>query len=114
MSVWYENDSKALEMTNAKYKHLNAEIMELTGGLEPKHFGFVMGARGKWLGMNNRLRKFLGIERFNTFAQMKSRLTLSLTLELLQLFSVKRANNCKTTTARDKDRLTHTEKKIQN
>ncbi|GCC20390.1 hypothetical protein chiPu_0018949 [Chiloscyllium punctatum] len=93
VTVWYENDSKALETAwrekQEKYKHLNAEVTELTGGMDPKYFGFVMGARGKWLGMNNRLIKFLGIERYDTFAQKTSRLTLSLTLELLQLISDK-------------------------
>ncbi|GCC36614.1 hypothetical protein chiPu_0015109 [Chiloscyllium punctatum] len=51
VTVRYENDSKALEMAwpekSDSYKHLNAEITELTGGLEPKHFGSVMGTRGK-------------------------------------------------------------------
>ncbi|GCC21399.1 hypothetical protein chiPu_0019869 [Chiloscyllium punctatum] len=93
VTVQYENDSKAVEMAwrekSDKYKHLNAEVMELTGGLEPKHFGFIMGIRGKRLGMNNCLVKFLGIERFETFAQKTSRLTLSLTLKLLQLFNDK-------------------------
>ncbi|GCC33210.1 hypothetical protein chiPu_0011678 [Chiloscyllium punctatum] len=93
VTVRYENDSKALETAwrekQEKYKHLYAEVRELTGGVDPKYFGFVMGARGKWLDMNNRLMKFLGIERYDTFAQKTSRLTLSLTLELLQLFSDK-------------------------
>ncbi|GCC38609.1 hypothetical protein chiPu_0017124 [Chiloscyllium punctatum] len=99
-TVRYENDSEALETAwrekQEKYKHLNAKVMELTGGVDPKYFGFVMGARGKWLGINNRLIKLLGIERYDTFAQKTSRLTLSLTLELLQLFSDKTAKtvNC--------------------
>ncbi|GCC20323.1 hypothetical protein chiPu_0018882 [Chiloscyllium punctatum] len=83
VTVWYENDSKALEIAwqekQEKYKHLNAEVTELTGGVDPKYFGFMMGARGKWLDMNNHLMKFLGVERYDTFTQKTSRLTVSLT-----------------------------------
>ncbi|GCC31962.1 hypothetical protein chiPu_0010422 [Chiloscyllium punctatum] len=93
VTVQCENGSKALETPwrekHEKYKHLNAEVTELAGGMDPKYFGFVMGARGKWLGLKDRLVKFLGLERYDPFAQKTSRLTLSLTLELLQLFSDK-------------------------
>ncbi|GCC17605.1 hypothetical protein chiPu_0017618 [Chiloscyllium punctatum] len=87
VTVRYENDSKALEMAwrgkSEEYKHLNAEVMEWMGSSEPKYFGFVMGTRGKWPGLNNSLMKFLGVEEFETFSQKTSRLTLSLTLEVL-------------------------------
>jgi len=93
VTVRYETEYRSLEMAwdekTAKYQHLAPEIMELTGGIAPQFFGFVVGARGKWLEMNNRLMKFLGIERFQTFAQKISRLALALTLDILQLFSDK-------------------------
>ena len=91
VTIWFEDNCGSLEKTwdekCRKYNHLGPEIRKLTGGLEPQYFGFMIGARGKWLEKNNSLMKFLNIERFQTFAQQISRLTLSLTLELLGIFN---------------------------
>ncbi|GCB61696.1 hypothetical protein scyTo_0009387 [Scyliorhinus torazame] len=90
VTVRYEDNNMSLEKAwnekRLKYNHLGPEIMELTGGSQLEHFGFVLGARGKCLDLNNTLFTFLGIKRYKSFAQQVSRLTISLTLELLQIF----------------------------
>ncbi|GCB76005.1 hypothetical protein scyTo_0020427 [Scyliorhinus torazame] len=68
VTVRYEDNNMSLEKAwdekRLKYSHLGSEIMELTGGSQLEHFGFVLGARGKWLGLNNTLFTFLGIKRY--------------------------------------------------
>ena len=74
-------------MWDEKYSHLGSEVKELPGGSEPEYLGFVLSARGKWLEMNNALLTFLNIEKYKSFAQQISRLTTSLTLEILHFLA---------------------------
>ncbi|XP_078059768.1 uncharacterized protein LOC144485497 [Mustelus asterias] len=91
VTVRFEDNCGSLEKTwnekCMKYQHLGPEVEKLTGCLDPRFFGFVVGARGKWLEKNNSLITYLGIKRYQSFAQQISRLTLSLTLELLGIFN---------------------------